>query len=167
MFSSVKYCRSDFCYLFIFSSPSYQLADKNKKNNENKGGAPLADPEPISDVSTTGQSTSPGNGTTKTPDEVKQPLRALQNINIINISGDSATNSPLALTPPCELPTVAQNLSSNLIPLYGRPNTNRRTEKDKKIVIYVLASDEGWFGFFFLKKNSIRKFNYTIFRFDQ
>lgn len=120
------------------------MADKNKKNNENKGGAPLADPEPISDVSTTGQSsTSPGNGTTKTPDELKQPLRALQNINISNISGDSATNSPLALTPPCELPTVAQNLSSNLIPLYGKPNTNRRTEKDKKIVIYVLASDEG------------------------
>lgn len=126
------------------------MADKNKKNNEIKGGAPLADPEPISDVSTTAQSMSPGNGTvtatTKTPDESKQPLRALQNINIINISGDSATNSPLALSPPCELPTVAQNLSSNLIPLYGRSNTNRRTEKDKKIVIYVLASDEGWFG---------------------
>lgn len=133
------------------------MADKNKKNNENKGGAPLADPEPISDVSTTGQSTSPGNGTTKTPDELKQPLRALQNINIINISGDSATNSPLALTPPCELPTVAQNLSSNLIPLYGKPNTNRRTEKDKKIVIYVLASDEGLFAccFFFVVKLEI------------
>lgn len=130
---------------FIFrSSPSYQLADKNHKNNKNNSvkDAPLADPEPISDVSTTtGQNTSsPIDTAANEQKQLPPPAKPLQNIqtNILSTT-DSVTSSPLASTPPCDLPSTPEykiKLPTNLTPFFGRPTANRRLEK---IVIIVLA----------------------------
>lgn len=35
-----------------------------------------------------------------------------------------------------------QTLPNTLIPIYGKPSQNRRTENDRKIVIYILAADD-------------------------
>lgn len=47
---------------------------------------------------------------------------------------------------PCDLPFVAptnqQILPKNLSLIYGKPTQNRRTEKDRKIVLYILAADD-------------------------
>lgn len=37
---------------------------------------------------------------------------------------------------------ATQFLPQNLLPLNGNPSKNRRTEKDKKIVLYILAADD-------------------------
>lgn len=59
-------------------------------------------------------------------------------------SADSTSNSPVTLHPPCELPTVTvQTLPQNLLPLNGFPTKNRRTANDQKIVLYILAADNG------------------------
>lgn len=127
-------------FFLSFSSPSYQLNDKRKKQKKNgqKKEAPLADPEPISDISVNAQNTatSPHNG---------QDSKIVQ-----KISGDGLTTdneplsaSPHTLTAPCSLPTVTKSLPTNLQPLHGKISTTRRTEKDKKIILYVLAPDQG------------------------
>lgn len=46
--------------------------------------------------------------------------------------------------PPCDIAAVHQNLPHNLTPLYGKPASSRRTDKYKKIVLYILAADDGW-----------------------
>lgn len=54
-------------------------------------------------------------------------------------STDSVTSTPQAMTAPEEL-TSKTSLPHNLIPLQGRPRSSRRTEKDKKIILYILSS---------------------------
>lgn len=36
-----------------------------------------------------------------------------------------------------------QVLPTNLAPIYGKTTLNRRTERDRKIVLYILAADDG------------------------
>uniref|UniRef100_A0AAG5DS04 AAA+ ATPase domain-containing protein n=1 Tax=Anopheles atroparvus TaxID=41427 RepID=A0AAG5DS04_ANOAO len=131
-------------------SPSYQLADKSKKSNDVKE-APLAAPEVTSDASGTGQisnSSNATNGFNPAPgagggDGARVQPKALQNLQSLTLS-ESTTNSPMAVSPPCDIPLVHQNLPPNLTPLYGKPTTNRRTDKHKKIVLYILAADDGF-----------------------
>lgn len=70
------------------------------------------------------------------------PAKPLQNIQTNFLSTtDSVINSPLASTPPCDLPTSPElkiKLPPNLTPFFGRPTANRRLEK---IVIIVLAAE--------------------------
>uniref|UniRef100_A0A6B2E7D3 Putative angio-associated migratory cell protein n=1 Tax=Phlebotomus kandelakii TaxID=1109342 RepID=A0A6B2E7D3_9DIPT len=121
-------------------SPSYQLNDKRKKQKKNgqKKEAPLADPEPISDISVNAQNIvgSPNNG---------QDTKALQKqLTSDGLATDEPMSaSPHTLTAPCPLPTVTKTLPTNLQPLHGKISTTRRTEKDKKIILYVLAPDQG------------------------
>lgn len=62
-------------------------------------------------------------------------------LNSTNLSGDSVVVSPSCVSLPVDISTLI-NLPQNLTSLYGRPFTiNRRIEKDKKIVLYVLAAD--------------------------
>ncbi|XP_058120682.1 uncharacterized protein LOC131292411 [Anopheles ziemanni] len=129
-------------------SPSYQLADKSKKSNDVKE-APLAAPEVTSDASGTGQISNGSNATNGfNPgigggDGPRAQPKALQNVQSMTLS-ESTTNSPMAVSPPCDIPPVHQNLPPNLTPLYGKPTTNRRTDKYKKIVLYILAADDGF-----------------------
>lgn len=68
----------------------------------------------------------------------------------IYIVSDSASSSPLALDAPCDLPASGattsnsnqQILPTNLAPIYGTPTQNRRTENERKIVLYILAADD-------------------------
>lgn len=60
---------------------------------------------------------------------------------------DSASSSPLATNAPCELVADEdslnqQQLPANLTLIYGKCTQNRRTEEDRKIVLYILAADE-------------------------
>lgn len=59
-----------------------------------------------------------------------------------NCSGDSVAVSSSCLSVPVDIATLL-NLPQNLTSLYGRPAVSRRIEKDKKIVFYVLAADDG------------------------
>lgn len=69
---------------------------------------------------------------------------------ILHIVSDSASSSPLALDAPCDLPASGvttsnsnqQILPTNLAPIYGTPTQNRRTENERKIVLYILAADD-------------------------
>ncbi|XP_058058731.1 uncharacterized protein LOC131209639 [Anopheles bellator] len=136
-------------------SPSYQLADKNKNKTNDVNQAPLAAPEVISDASGTGHVSNSSNvtngcassttaGATSGGDGPRAQPKALQNVQSMTLS-DSTTNSPMAVSPPCDIPLVVhQNLPQNLAPLYGKPTTNRRTDKYKKIVFYILAADDGF-----------------------
>ncbi|XP_055540226.1 uncharacterized protein LOC129726948 [Wyeomyia smithii] len=128
-------------------SPSYQLADKNKGKANDTKEAPLAAPEPISDGSGTGpisnNSTTSGGNTTAVSEASKAQPKSLQNVRSITLS-DSTTNSPMATSPPCDILSVHQNLPQTLTPLYGKPTTSRRTDKYKKIVLYILAADDGY-----------------------
>ncbi|KAL9706862.1 hypothetical protein quinque_010380 [Culex quinquefasciatus] len=131
-------------------SPSYQLADKSKTGKANDAKeAPLAAPEVTSDGSGTGpvsnNSTASG-GPPLAFEGNKAQQKALQNVQSITLSADSTTNSPMAATPPCDIPAVPvqQSLPQSLTPLYGKPSTNRRTDKYKKIVLYILAADDGY-----------------------
>ncbi|GAB0099340.1 uncharacterized protein DMENIID0001_151960 [Sergentomyia squamirostris] len=117
-------------------SPSYQLNDKrkNKKKNGQKKEAPLADPEPISDISVNAQNTA-GSPNNAGPGE--------KSADGLAADGEPMSASPHSLTAPCSIPTVAKELPPNLQPLYGKISTTRRTEKDKKIILYVVAPDSG------------------------
>uniref|UniRef100_A0A182X1F3 WD_REPEATS_REGION domain-containing protein n=1 Tax=Anopheles quadriannulatus TaxID=34691 RepID=A0A182X1F3_ANOQN len=134
-------------------SPSYQLADKNKAKGNDVKEAPLAAPEVTSDASGTGQisnSSNITNGCNSSTvaggvgvDGARAQPKALQNVQSMTLS-DSTANSPMTVSPPCDIPPVHQNLPQNLTPLYGKPTTNRRTDKYKKIVLYILAADDGF-----------------------
>ncbi|XP_058446622.1 uncharacterized protein LOC131427450 [Malaya genurostris] len=122
-------------------SPSYQLVDKSKNKSNDSKEAPLAAPEPISDGSGTGPVSNTNGG--NPADANKAQLKSLQNVQSITLS-DSNSNSPMAASPPCDIPVVQQHLPHNLTPLYGKPTTSRRTDKYKKIVLYILAADDGY-----------------------
>uniref|UniRef100_A0A182PJR6 WD_REPEATS_REGION domain-containing protein n=1 Tax=Anopheles epiroticus TaxID=199890 RepID=A0A182PJR6_9DIPT len=134
-------------------SPSYQLADKGKSKGNDVKEAPLAAPEVTSDASGTGQISNSSNATNGCnssnvaggtgADGARAQTKALQNVQSMTLS-DSTTNSPMTVSPPCDIPPVHQNLPQNLTPLYGKPTTNRRTDKYKKIVLYILAADDGF-----------------------
>lgn len=64
-------------------------------------------------------------------------------LNSTTLSGESGTGSPSCASPPVDISTLL-NLPQNLTSLYGRPAVNRRIEKDKKIVLYVLAADDSY-----------------------
>lgn len=130
-------------------SPSYQLANKNKKLNDSKE-APLADPEPTSDISNQNATftiSSPNNGTMSgRPEPLGDFARPLPSRALHSLQSDSVSNSPITLNAPCDLPTVGsvqQLLPQNLKSLSGNPTKNRRTEQDRKIVLYILAADDG------------------------
>ena len=145
-----------------YRSPSYQLANKNKKIKDQKG-APLADPEPTSDISNQNAALifPPNNGNITKPEPLGDFIKAkaLQSVQsgidiiylpiktklnfILLFTTDSVSNSPLTLNPPCDLPSATQFLPQSLLTLNGNPTKNRRTEKDKKIVFYILAADDG------------------------
>lgn len=63
---------------------------------------------------------------------------------------DSTSSSPLALNAPCDIPAPGtttstsnqQILPTNLAPIFGTPTQNRRTENERKIVLYILAADD-------------------------
>lgn len=131
--------------MFLSRSPSYQLAAKKKFNDGKE--APLADPEPTSDISNQNvpagcstNSTTITNGRPVLLNEfAKQPAnRAIQNIQ----GGDSASSSPLAQNAPIDLSNF-NLLPPSLQSLNGNPSKNRRNEKDRKIVLYILAPDDG------------------------
>lgn len=48
----------------------------------------------------------------------------------------------MAASPPCDISLIQQNLPQSLTPLYGKPASSRRTDKYKKIVLYILAADD-------------------------
>lgn len=131
-------------------SPSYQLADKSKSKANDAKEAPLAAPEVTSDGSGTGpvsnNSTASGGAPPSAFEGNKAQQKALQNVQSITLSADSTSNSPMAGTPPCDIPAVPlqQSLPQSLTPLYGKPSTSRRTDKYKKIVLYILAADDGY-----------------------
>lgn len=60
-----------------------------------------------------------------------------------SVASDSITYSPLTASAPCDLPTVTSKspLPVTLQALHGVPGQSRRTECDRKIVLYVLAAD--------------------------
>lgn len=87
-----------FCQLIvllsIFSSPNYQLANKSKKSDKHEiREAPLADPEPTSDISNQNvplviAGTNASNGNVKVDGDNSRPTaRALQNIQSVNTNG--------------------------------------------------------------------------------
>ncbi|KAJ6649686.1 putative WD repeat-containing protein, partial [Pseudolycoriella hygida] len=119
-------------------SPSYQLV---KKKSDDSKEAPLADPEPTSDISNQ-NIPSTYNGNINRPDAISEHSRLPSHKILQSVQSDSASNSPVTLHPPCELPTV-QILPQNLLPLNGYPTKNRRTANDQKIVLYILAADNG------------------------
>nr|XP_029715451.1 uncharacterized protein LOC109412936 [Aedes albopictus]XP_029715453.1 uncharacterized protein LOC109412936 [Aedes albopictus]XP_029715454.1 uncharacterized protein LOC109412936 [Aedes albopictus]XP_029715455.1 uncharacterized protein LOC109412936 [Aedes albopictus]XP_029715456.1 uncharacterized protein LOC109412936 [Aedes albopictus]XP_029715457.1 uncharacterized protein LOC109412936 [Aedes albopictus] len=138
-------------------SPSYQLAEKNKSKSNDTKEAPLAAPEVTSDGSGTGpvsnNSTASGGGggaavgsnpaaTGGSSEASKAQLKALQNVQSVTLSADSTSNSPMAASPPCDISLIQQNLPQSLTPLYGKPASSRRTDKYKKIVLYILAADD-------------------------
>lgn len=107
----------------------------------------MADPEPTSDISNNPIAAGGGGSNGGRPEPLGDlskppPNRLLQGVQI-----DSASDSPQTLTPPCDLPTVVgsplQLLPPNLLPLNGNPTKNRRSERDRKIVLYILAPDNG------------------------
>jgi hypothetical protein len=106
-----------------FRSPAYHIADKSNEGKE----PPLALPE-LTDT----------NGIMKD----HQCSRSGQLIST-TLSGDSVATSPLCVSPPVDISTLL-NLPQNLASLYGRPTVSRRTEKDKKVVLYVLAADDSY-----------------------
>ncbi len=71
-------------------------------------------------------------------------------LNSTNQSGDSI--SPVCISAPSDISTLL-NLPQNLTSLYGRPSVNRRTEKDKKIVLYVLSANDNYQ----IEKNILQK----------
>lgn len=58
---------------------------------------------------------------------------------------DSTSDTPLTVDAPCELVAVSkcQSVPANLSSIFGKPSiSNRRTENDCKIVLYILAANE-------------------------
>lgn len=111
------------CAICRFRSPAYHIADKTNEPKE----PPLAQPE-----------SSDTNGIIK--DNMCSRSGPL---NSTNLSGDSVATSPLCVSPPVDISTLL-NLPQNLTSLYGRPTVSRRIEKDRKIVLYVLAADDSY-----------------------
>lgn len=82
---------SYFDFFFIFRSVSYQCANKNKKSEKGGLKAPLADPEPVSDISnlnanlpTTAGSGNTNNGNLAKSDNndgTKPSIKAIQSIH--------------------------------------------------------------------------------------
>ncbi|EAT38881.1 AAEL009269-PA [Aedes aegypti] len=112
-------------------SPSYQLAEKNKTKSNDTKEAPLAAPEVTSDGSGTGPVS---NNSTASVGGAANPAA----------TADSTSNSPMAASPPCDIALMQQNLPQSLTPLYGKPASSRRTDKYKKIVLYILAADDAY-----------------------
>lgn len=70
--------------------------------------------------------------------------RLLRNLKLFFIP-DSTSSSPLGLNAPCDIPAPTSNqqiLPTNLAPIFGTPTQNRRTENERKIVLYILAADD-------------------------
>jgi hypothetical protein len=113
--------------LLFSSSPAYHVADKSQQQ-QHDDKPPLALPEAdATDI----------NGIIKANDVCGGRL------NSTNQSGDSVSPSPLCISAPVDISSLL-NLPQNLASLYGRPNVSRRIEKDKKIVLYVLAADDSF-----------------------
>lgn len=113
------------CWLWIvywFRSPAYHIADKSNEPRE----PPLAQPE-----------SSDTNGILK-----ENMCSRSGQLNSTN-TGDSVATSPSCVSPPVDISTLL-NLPQNLTSLYGRPTVSRRIEKDRKIVLYVLAADDSY-----------------------
>lgn len=134
-------------------SPSYQLAERSKSKPNDAKEAPLAAPEVTSDGSGTApvsSNTTAGAAIGAVPVAIAGPsganrahLKSLQNVQSVAFS-DSTSNSPMAASPPCDILLVQQHLPQSLTPLYGKPASSRRTDKYKKIVLYILAADDGY-----------------------
>lgn len=105
-----------------YRSPAYHVADKTNDLKE----PPLAQPE-LTDT----------NGIIK-----EHQCGRSGPLNSTNLS-DSMSASPLCISPTVDISTLL-NLPQSLTPLYGRPAVSRRIEKDKKIVLYVLAADDSY-----------------------
>lgn len=99
------------------------MADKTQETKE----PPLAQPEADT------------NGIIKSIDSCSHMVP----LNSTNASGDSISASPLCISAPVDISTLL-NLPQTLTSLYGRPTVSRRIEKDKKIVLYVLAADDSY-----------------------
>lgn len=117
---------------FIRRSPSYQLNEKNKKNKNLKAAAPLADPEPISDVSA--QNTLIGSPTGF--DQDKKDDRFSQ--DILKSGGQDYPRANSVTT--THVP-IAKQYPSHLVPLLGKLDASRPVAKDQKIVLYILSAD--------------------------
>lgn len=74
----------------------------------------------------------------KPVDGLQRPLLAS-----VNQSGDSIGDSPSVVSPPVDITTIL-NLPQNLTSFYGRPIINRRMEKNKKVVLYMLSADDSY-----------------------
>lgn len=147
---------------FCHSSQTYQLT----KNLNGSKEAPLADPEPTSDISNqliTSNYPNATNGSahkTTPPSSLAalEPLISESNAGTATVrpraaaglmhptsTGDSMSESPLTGAPPCDLPAVGDQkmqLPESLRSLHGEAGRNRRIERDRKIVLYVLAADD-------------------------
>ncbi|XP_054743160.1 uncharacterized protein LOC129247842 [Anastrepha obliqua] len=120
------------------SSP-YQEANKKEIQLESVGNnseklAPLADPEPVPpDVPFTA---SAQNEAQQTPNEAnKDAIKGSQ-----CLEKDSETTTPLGLNAPSDIPNQ-KSAPNNLAILQGKPPPGRKIERDKKIVIYILANN--------------------------
>lgn len=107
--------------MYLYSSSSqYTLNEKNKKN-KNLKEAPLADPEPISDISA-------------------------QNTNVgspLPVDNDTTNQHQKPPAEP-EIPAVvSKSYPSHLVPLLGKPAADQHVHKERKIVLYVLAATNG------------------------
>lgn len=111
-------------FFLTIRSPAYHIAGRTYDSKE----PPLAQPE-----------SSDTNGIIK----ANEPCGRSAPLNSTNLSGDSVSPSPLCVSAPVDISTLL-NLPQNLTSLYGRPTVSRRIEKDKKIVLYVLAADDSY-----------------------
>lgn len=107
-------------FYLLCSSPPYHIGEKQQESTKEP---PIAQPE--SDL----------NGFPK-------PADCPNRLNSTNLSGDSLS-SPICASPPIDISTLL-NLPQNLTSLYGRPSLSRRIEKDRKVVLYVLAADDSY-----------------------
>lgn len=98
------------------------MNEKNK--NKNLKEAPLADPEPISDISA--QNTNIGS-----PNPVDNNDTAQQQITA------AATN----VEP--EVPLVLKTYPLHLQPLLGKIGPDQSVHKERKIVLYLLSANNG------------------------
>lgn len=98
-------------------SSQYTLNEKNKKN-KNLKEAPLADPEPISDISA-------------------------QNTNIGSPNPENDVNHHQIPKSLSQIPVVLKTYPAHLQPLLGKLATDQQVHKEKKIVLYLLAAQNG------------------------
>lgn len=127
------------------------MAKIKKVNGANE--APLADPEPTSDISNQAAHHAPtpasinGLSGPNRPEPLGDFNKPPSSKALQSVASDSITNSPLTLNAPCNILTDSdsrlQQLPVNLQSLHGAPSKTRRTERDRKIVIYILAANDG------------------------